>query len=122
MERTFACGRVSTNPRRSHAIVRSRGGSGANQCKLDRMRKRLPATAHASREVSRTDQVKDPPSAVLRPLGAAEQLLWLLDHNSSRHFVLIAQIQGHIPIQGWRNAQGKRDKHERLCMERSAQA
>jgi hypothetical protein len=28
MERTFACGRVSINPHRSHAIVRSRGGSG----------------------------------------------------------------------------------------------
>src|SRR5258708_40364102 len=84
------------------------------------MRKRLPATAHASREVSRTDQVKDPPSAVLRPLGAAEQLLWLLDQNSPRHFVLAAQIEGHIAIKGWRNAQERRGKKERRCMERSA--
>ncbi len=63
----------------------------------------LLAAALASREVSRTE-VKDSPSAVVRPLGAVEQLLWLLDQNSPRHFVLAAQIEGHTRIENWRNA------------------
>jgi len=68
------------------------------------MRKTVPAAAPGSREGSHTAEVKDPPSAVLRPLGAFEQLLWLLDQNSPRHFVLAAQIEGPTTIKGWRNA------------------
>jgi NRPS condensation-like uncharacterized protein len=68
------------------------------------MRKTLSAAAPGCREVSRTGEVKDPPSAILRPLGAFEQLLWLLDQNSPRHFVLAAQIEGPTTVKGWRNA------------------
>jgi NRPS condensation-like uncharacterized protein len=68
------------------------------------MRKALSAASPGSREVSRTAEVRDAPSAVLRPLGALEQLLWLLDQNSPRHFVLAAQIEGPTTIKGWRDA------------------
>src|SRR3979490_3365993 len=43
-------------------------------------------------------------TAFFRPLGAAEQLMWLLDQNRSRHFVLAAQVEGHTTIEGWRAA------------------
>jgi NRPS condensation-like uncharacterized protein len=68
------------------------------------MPKRLPATSSGSREGLGTDQGEDSLSAVLRPLGAIEQMLWLLDQNSPRHFVLAAQIEGPTTVKGWRQA------------------
>jgi NRPS condensation-like uncharacterized protein len=59
-----------------------------------KLRKMLKAPVSIAREST----------ALFRPLGAAEQLMWLLDQNRSRHFVLAAQVEGHTTIEGWRAA------------------
>jgi len=42
--------------------------------------------------------------SVIRQLGWAERLYWLLDRNSPRHFVLAAQVDGHTTVEEWRKA------------------
>jgi hypothetical protein len=42
--------------------------------------------------------------AVLRPLGALEEFLWLIDQNRPVHFALAAQVQGPTTVDGWRDA------------------
>jgi Condensation domain len=42
--------------------------------------------------------------SVLRPLGAVEQLMWLLDQNRPTHFALAALVEGPTTIKAWRKA------------------
>jgi NRPS condensation-like uncharacterized protein len=60
----------------------------------------LDGVASASRSTRPTGHSP----VILRPLGAIEQFLWLLDQNSPRHFVLAAEIEGPTTVDGWRRA------------------
>ena len=41
---------------------------------------------------------------VLRPLGALEEFLWLIDQNRPAHFALAAHVQGPTTVGRWRDA------------------
>jgi hypothetical protein len=45
-----------------------------------------------------------PNSTFLRPLGAFEELLWLLDQQRFVHFVMAAQVNGRTTVADWRRA------------------
>jgi hypothetical protein len=40
-------------------------------------------------------------SAFLRPLGAFEELFWLLDQQRPVHFVMAAEVDGHTTVDDW---------------------
>jgi hypothetical protein len=41
---------------------------------------------------------------VLRPLGALEEFLWLIDQNRPVHFAMAAQVHGSTTVARWRDA------------------
>jgi len=45
-----------------------------------------------------------PNSPFLRPLGAFEELFWLLDQQRFVHFVMAAEVEGRTTVDDWRRA------------------
>jgi hypothetical protein len=45
-----------------------------------------------------------PNSPFLRPLGAFEELFWLLDQQRPVHFVMAAEVEGRTTVDDWRRA------------------
>jgi NRPS condensation-like uncharacterized protein len=45
-----------------------------------------------------------PKSSFLRPLGAVEELFWLLDQHRPIHFVMAAEVEGATRASDWRRA------------------
>jgi hypothetical protein len=43
-------------------------------------------------------------NALLRPLGALEEIMWLLDQSSRVNFALVAEIGGRTTVEEWRAA------------------
>jgi hypothetical protein len=41
---------------------------------------------------------------LIRPLGALEEIMWLLDQSSPVHFALVAEIGGYTTVEEWRAA------------------
>jgi hypothetical protein len=44
------------------------------------------------------------PKDLIRPLGAGEELMWLLDLSSRIHFALVAEVEGRTTVEVWRAA------------------
>jgi Condensation domain len=44
------------------------------------------------------------PKDFIRPLGAGEELMWLLDLSSRIHFALAAEVEGRTTVEEWRAA------------------
>jgi hypothetical protein len=42
-----------------------------------------------------------PGAYLVRPLGALEEFLWLLDQSRSAHFVMAAQVRGSTTLSDW---------------------
>jgi Condensation domain len=51
-----------------------------------------------------TDASTPPSKDLIRPLGAGEELMWLLDLSSRVHFVLAAEVEGRTTVEEWRVA------------------
>lgn len=47
---------------------------------------------------------KHTPSPFLRPLGALEELFWLLDQHRPFHFAMAAEVDGATTVSDWRRA------------------
>ena len=43
-------------------------------------------------------------SQTVRPLGAIEQMFWLLDQHHPIHFAMVAHVSGATQVGDWRNA------------------
>jgi hypothetical protein len=51
-----------------------------------------------------TDASTPHPKDLIRPLGAGEEFMWLLDLSSRIHFALAAEVEGRTTVEEWRAA------------------
>jgi hypothetical protein len=54
--------------------------------------------------IETTDASTLQPKDLIRPLGAGEELMWLLDLSSRIHFALAAEVEGRTTVEEWRVA------------------
>jgi hypothetical protein len=82
--------------------------------------------AHTLTDIEAANALKmDRVESDVRPLGSFEELLWLLDQGSPRHFSLAAEIEGHATVGDWRTALHhvqRRHPFFSVCIEKNARA